>query len=51
MTTRIWFFRTRNHYTTRGAEVRFEQGGWWLIVGRKVRGPFRCVDTAMDAIA
>jgi|GEM_PF-4021141 len=58
MSARIsWHGVSPNLYRTKGAEVRFidtfpnTPPAWWAFVGKRVRGPLRDPDSAMDAAA
>lgn len=45
-----WFARNRNRYDTRGASVRHnDKDGWFAIVGRRIRGPIKSLEAAMNA--
>lgn len=44
-----WFYRDRNHYSTRGAAVRNNGKGWFAIVGSRIRGPLSNLESAMNA--
>lgn len=44
-----WFGRSPDHYSTRGAECIHGDGGWYVRVGRRVRGPLSCLPIAMEA--
>jgi hypothetical protein len=44
-----WIGRSPQHFTTSGAQCLRSAAGWYLIWGFRARGPYRDLESAMDA--